>query len=434
MKRIIFLSVAIVFAVLLAPSVAFAQEVSIPNDAEWPAIQNDENFLELYELFSSEVSGNSTLSVPTAEEFFQTLSEFDGNDGEYGRDEARNLGQVFVEVRGADIHDQGSINSCSYNELGGRKGTISSPLSFIDGPFVRADAWICNNFVPSEIAEDALDSAGDQISETGDSARAWATEAFESVVHWIAGRPSLITTDGWAQTTLAVNRALFTITIGIVAAGVLWQALRIIWNKSGVPLADLIKSIGIFVFVSITGVFLVQLASAASDELAANFISSIDLEELEDFQLPVPEAVGDVVVAIWSLLLIVGLAFQFIAIFVKEIGVVIASGALALAAAGQFFNFSKQWLDKIIGAVIGFMVFKPFIALSLAIGFEMMKIPGIVGVMAGGVTVFMTAFGIGPLMKIFTNIDYAGSIGSGSSMGTGAVIPSAGRGAPTGAS
>jgi len=231
--------------------------------------------------------------------------------------------------------------------------------------------------------------------------------------------------EGWIQVTNEVQGSLYLIAITLVTLGIIWQAVRMIWNKSGVPLADLLKSIAIFIFVSTAGVALVQMGAAASDSLARVFLNgSADTQNLQGMRLDLASGTaGNGVVILqlfWTLLLFIGMLIQVFIIIIKDISVLVASGALVLAASGQFFNFSKSWLDKIIGSLITFLLYKPLVALMMNIAITMMNSGGLTGVLMGAAMIFGSALGISPLMKIFQQIDYSGGIGSGGGMGTGA--------------
>jgi len=265
----------------------------------------------------------------------------------------------------------------------------------------------------------------------------------------LRGEHNLIDNSGSAQIISQIQGSLFWISAAFITIGIFWHAIRIIWNKSGAPLAELIKSIVVFIFVSTAGVALVKSGALVSDELTDQFIGDAgsNAEYVSGGMLGVGGAAvvafsafgstfGLLLGIIWGILVFLGLLAQIFIIYLQEVMVVVASGALVLAASGQFFNFSKDWLDKIIGTLIGALLYKPFLALSMNICLTFMANGGIMGFLGGGIGILLTAWGFGPVLKFFKKMNYSGGIGSGSAMGTGAAngrsganLPAAPRGA-----
>lgn len=81
------------------------------------------------------------------------------------------------------------------------------------------------------------------------------------------------------------------------------------------------------------------------------------------------------------------------------------------------------------------MLYKPLVALVMSIGLTLMQSGTLIGALAGAASVFLSAFGLGPLMKVFGNLNFSGGIGTGASLGAGALAgrSNATMGAPTGA-
>lgn len=314
-------------------------------------------------------------------------------------------------------------------------GFMKAHLLFVD--------WITGNVV--ERGFDTLNKVTGGLLESL-VREAWGL--FATVVSWLLslmlGDKGLIN-EGWVQITFSIQRNLTTVAILFVTLGVAWQALRMIWNKNAQPLADLLRAVGIFLFVSITGIALVQGASLASDELAAQFLRS-DLQiEVAEEGITGSEGVSTIgaLAGAQTLTLAFGLGFLVVAvialfilyifILLKDIAVVIASGTLVLAASGQFFRFSTEWLDKVIGSLVGLLLYKPAVALLMNVALNMMASGGLVGLLAGPVLLITAGLMFKPLLKYFTGLTFTGGIGQGGSFGSGAVVSGGRGGVPQGA-
>ncbi len=250
----------------------------------------------------------------------------------------------------------------------------------------------------------------------------------ESIIFWMESYASAfltegsLITEGWDSVAVDIRTRLWYISAVMVAVGVVWQSLRIIWNKNGEPLAQLIKSTAIFIFVAGSGLGLVQAGSFAADELTRSFLQADGFSVIDTFEnvgFASPARLFVLLFGMVPFALVMG--YIWVVTWAKDILVVVASGALVLAASGQFFGFSREWLNKLVGTLVATLLYKPGIAFVLSLGLEIIRSGGVIGLILGPLITIAGVWAAKPLLKVFTSINYAGSIGSGQSFGTGAI-------------
>jgi len=328
--------------------------------------------------------------------------------------------------------------------LGGSVGCLLEGFTSIGGavPCVAKEIGQAGLEAAGEAAVDKITTeAYEELGEEVDQSASAMKNIFVKFLKIGLGRKSLINSadtdgtssvgpeaqdEGWILISYDIQRSLYILSGLMVGLGILWHAIKMIWNKSGVPLADLIKSIAVFIFVATAGIGLVQMGAAASDELATVFLNdATNPTKLEGIKLDLPadeDSLSMLILnIIWIAILFLGMVFQVFMVILKDVTVVVASGILVLAGSGQFYNFSKAWLDKILGVLIGCLAYKPLVALLMNIAITVMSDGTLTGTLIGAAMIFASAFGFSPLMKMFTQLNYSGGIGSGSSMGTGAI-------------
>ena len=271
---------------------------------------------------------------------------------------------------------------------------------------------------------------------------------------------SNVANESWLSLIAEIRVLFYWLSAFMVVGGIIWAGVRMTWNKSGMPLADVFKASATFVFVASLATTFIASMALASDSLTKEILEWGDFEEQRDtivapidfdaidiggakglFLDILQEIPGGNILdfsgnTIYQGIFLVAVSILVIMLIMKEVSIIVAMGVLPFAASGQFFQFSKPWLDKILGTLIALLLYKPFVAIILRIGFEMMKEGTAMMELAGIACIFMGALSINPLMKIFNSFQYSGGIGSGSSMGSGAAMrgASAGQqGAPSGA-
>ncbi|GLX06789.1 hypothetical protein [Microbispora sp. NBRC 16548] len=248
-----------------------------------------------------------------------------------------------------------------------------------------------------------------------------------------------------------------TLSIGwlIGACLLMWQAIRTMVSGRGTPLLEAVTGLLITALVAAVGVTVTGMLMTGADEvsrwilgdLASNGVMSKELRAM------LARAPGAEPVAPWltiqiCVLLILVLIIQLLVLFLRNAALPILAILLPIAAAGQIGGAStRQWLPRMVTAVIAVVVYKPMVSLIIVAAVAQWRdSTAISGLLYGLLMFALSVIAMPALMKVFAPIGVAvtGGGGSGSALllagnllsrsggGSAASAATAGRGAPGG--
>ncbi|MBB2749240.1 UNVERIFIED_ORG: hypothetical protein FHR35_009153 [Microbispora rosea subsp. rosea] len=248
-----------------------------------------------------------------------------------------------------------------------------------------------------------------------------------------------------------------TLSIGwlIGACLLMWQAIRTMVSGRGTPLLEAVTGLLITALVAAVGVTITGMLMTGSDEvsrwilgdLANNGVMSKELRAMLS-RTPGAEPVAPWLTIQICVLLILVLIIQLLVLFLRNAALPILAILLPIAAAGQIGSAStRQWLPRMVTAVIAVVVYKPMVSLIIVAAVAQWRdSTAISGLLYGLLMFALSVIAMPALMKVFAPIGVAvtGGGGSGSALllagnllsrsggGSAASAATAGRGAPGG--
>lgn len=233
----------------------------------------------------------------------------------------------------------------------------------------------CNPLLPHTCIGDAI---GGAVSSAASAAGESLAEQFREGAEWV-----IETTVGWWLTPNAIDiesagvglirSYVLYIAVAVAVGGVLWQAIRMMVLRKADPLVDIGRGLTMMALWGAIGVTAPQLLLQGGDAFAewvvGESVNGQVVERLTTITAMSGFAPGAVMVV--SLLLMLSGLIQAVLMLFREGAVVILSGMTVLAAAGQFTEFGRSWLPKVLGWMLALVAYKPIAALVYASAFTL---------------------------------------------------------------
>lgn len=178
----------------------------------------------------------------------------------------------------------------------------------------------------------------------------------------------------------AFQNLVFPLVTLLATAGLLIAAIRLLWYRRLDPMMDTVKALLVLVFTTFSGVFVVQgivdLGNGLADYILGQGVAKNFGDRLAEDLTSIPE--GDIITGPFRLLLsiiigiavVVGATIQIVALFYTQGIVYICAAVLPLAASAAMIPGPGTTIfSRIMGWLLGSILYKPVIALVYALGF-----------------------------------------------------------------
>ncbi|WP_073229367.1 hypothetical protein [Streptomyces sp. NBRC 110465] len=207
--------------------------------------------------------------------------------------------------------------------------------------------------------------------------------------------------------SLSLHILMVGIGAGIATILVMFQGIKMIIQRKGAPLAQVIQGLLVNLVVSAAGVGIIDALLIASDQLTkailyVGFGGGTDIPaRMAAVMLPaIGNPMGLLIVALIAL--IVG-GIQVVMLFLRQAAIPIQALLLPIAGAGQVGGeSSRQWLPRLFTAIMVIITYKPMAALIISVGFtEMANGNGIIDFVRGVVTLVLSVIALKALLALF---------------------------------
>ncbi|MEU0670887.1 hypothetical protein ABZ508_34190 [Streptomyces lavendulocolor] len=208
---------------------------------------------------------------------------------------------------------------------------------------------------------------------------------------------------------LSLHALMVGIGAGIATILAMFQGIRMIMQRKGAPLGQLLQGLMINVLVSAAGVGVIDALLIASDQLTKSILyvgfGGGDVpDRMATMLLPaIANPMG--LLAISLIVLIIG-GIQLVMLFLRQAAIPIQALLLPIAGAGQVGgDNSRQWLPRLFTAIMVIITYKPMAALIISVGFtEMANGNGIIDFVRGVVTLALSVIALKSLLALFAPI------------------------------
>jgi hypothetical protein len=215
--------------------------------------------------------------------------------------------------------------------------------------------------------------------------------------------------------------------------------VRMVIEQRSQPGRDLVRGLLTFVVVSGTGLTVLALCTAASDQFAAGVIDA-SLED-GDFGQAVGRMLGFaaassggslgviLVILLGIIALFVSLA-QIVLMVLRAGMLVVMAGALPLSASFTNTEAGRAWFRRFVAWTVAFLLYKPTAAIIYATAIKLPTSGGLLQVITGLGLMLMSVIALPALMKFLTPMTSAIASGGGGGLAGGAALAAS---LPTGA-
>lgn len=207
--------------------------------------------------------------------------------------------------------------------------------------------------------------------------------------------------------SISLHVIMVGIGAGIATILVMFQGIKMIIQRKGAPLAQIIQGLLVNLVVSAAGVGIIDALLIASDQLTKSILyvgfgGGTDVPaRMAAVMLPaIGNPMGLLIVALISL--IVG-GIQVVMLFLRQAAIPIQALLLPIAGAGQVGGeSSRQWLPRLFTAIMVIITYKPMAALIISVGFtEMANGNGLIDFVRGVVTLVLSVIALKALLALF---------------------------------
>jgi type IV secretion system protein TrbL len=260
---------------------------------------------------------------------------------------------------------------------------------------------------------------------------------------WVnVGTPALTAAPGGSTASdpvLFLQNSLYFWTASLAVMSVLVGAGKMMIERRGAPLRDLVRSLATLVVVSGAGVAAVGVLTVAADQFSAWIITnstngtSFNENITALLALSATSPIGSIMIILLGLIAILASVMQIVLMIVRGGLLVVLTGIFPTAAAFSNTEAGRGWFQKCTAWLIAFILYKPAAAIIYATAFQLSgsKVFGNVGdgkdfgsallsTVTGLALMIIALFAMPALMRFVTPMVGAVAGGSGA-MAAGAV-------------
>nr|WP_235046892.1 hypothetical protein [Arthrobacter nitrophenolicus] len=204
------------------------------------------------------------------------------------------------------------------------------------------------------------------------------------------GTPALTAAPGGSTASdpvLFLQNSLYFWTASLAVMSVLVGAAKMVIERRGAPLRDLMRSLATLIVVSGAGVAAVGLLTVAADQFSAWIITnstngtSFNENITALLALSATSPIGSIMIILLGLIAILASVMQIVLMIVRGGLLVILTGIFPTAAAFSNTEAGRGWFQKCTAWLLAFILYKPAAAIIYATAFQLSgsKIFGNVG-------------------------------------------------------
>nr|WP_231497426.1 hypothetical protein [Arthrobacter sp. MA-N2] len=208
---------------------------------------------------------------------------------------------------------------------------------------------------------------------------------------WLnVGTPALTAAPGGSTASdpvLFLQNSLYFWTASLAVLSVLVGSAKMVIERRGAPLRDLVRSLATLIVISGAGVAAVGLLTVAADQFSAWIITnstngtSFNENITALLALSATSPIGSIMIILLGLIAIMASVMQIVLMIIRGGLLVILTGIFPTAAAFSNTEAGKGWFQKCTAWLIAFILYKPAAAIIYATAFQLSgsKIFGNVG-------------------------------------------------------
>jgi type IV secretion system protein TrbL len=284
------------------------------------------------------------------------------------------------------------------------------------------------------IKDKFLSGLGDAVGKVGSGvvdevAKSFAKASIEILkvmMTWWVRVPSPGISDNKDDPVYFMHQYTGWLVTWVAVLGVLLAAGRMAWQRRGEPFREALSGLATMIVVVGCGVAAVNLAVKAGDEYSVWILNASTKGDVKGNLvkagalytaglLPAMPAV----ILIVALLAILSSVVQLMMMVVRSAMLVLLAGALPLAAATAITPQGRQWLRKMIGWLIAFVLYKPVAATIYAVAFRAMMGDDTMSQLQGIILIILAVVALPALMR-FT-VPMVSAVGGGGGAMAGAM-------------
>lgn len=234
----------------------------------------------------------------------------------------------------------------------------------------------------------------------------------------------------------AVNSELLPWTLALAVLAVTIGGTRMIWERRGAPLKDLLRSLMTLTLVSGLGLGVISILVIAADAFSVAIIARTTdgkgfAEAMNLLVVTNQTGIGVFILIVLGLIGLIASLVQIVLMVVRSGMLVILAGILPTTAAFTNTEMGRQWFQKAVGWTIAFILYKPAAAIVYSVAFLLMGNSQGKDVLIGSITGFtlmiVALFALPALMRFVTPM--VGAVASGGGAGAGAAVGAMATGA-----
>ena len=226
------------------------------------------------------------------------------------------------------------------------------------------------------------DRANDAVKEMADA----IADAVGNVVKtlgtfWVnVGTPAITSAPGGSTASdpvLFLQNSLYFWTASLAVLSVLVGSGKMVIERRGAPLRDLVRSLATLIVVSGAGVAAVGLLTVAADQFSAWIIknstngTSFNENITGMLALSATSPIGAIMIILLGLIAILASVMQIVLMIVRGGLLVILTGIFPTAAAFTNTEAGRGWFQKCMAWLIAFILYKPAAAIIYATAFQL---------------------------------------------------------------
>jgi len=198
---------------------------------------------------------------------------------------------------------------------------------------------------------------------------------------WVnVGTPALTSAPGGStgsDPVLFLQNSLYFWTASLAVLSVLVGAAKMVIERRGAPLRDLVRSLATLIVVSGAGVAAVGLLTVAADQFSAWIIkNSTNGTSFNDnittmLALSATSPIGAIMIILLGLIAILASVTQIVLMIIRGGLLVILTGIFPTAAAFTNTEAGRGWFQKCTAWLIAFILYKPAAAIIYATAFQL---------------------------------------------------------------
>lgn len=253
--------------------------------------------------------------------------------------------------------------------------------------------------------EGLADMAGNAVAEFAEQVMIGVSNVLVSLgAAWI-NTPS-INLESNAARKFITEHVQFLV-LALLAGAIIMVGVRIVWTRRLEPLQDIMAGVFQFLVISLGGIKIMSMLIDASDEFSAWIIDqsvgsgefATSLYSVLAISNTVLPGVGAIVLILGGIMALVANLIQIGLLFVRNALLILLGAVMVLPAAMPGSTMGKEWLKKLSGWFLAFLLFKPAASIIYATGITLVGKGGEVG---GGDE--LVAFAMGLLFLLLAPI------------------------------